>query len=67
MFLYNFVRKKLFATENRYNGSWTVITFSVSHSKYSKFSVGRDNVKVNIAYRYVTLDEVLTLHETYND
>jgi hypothetical protein len=66
MFLHNFAREKLSAVENHYNGSSIVITIPVSYLKYSKFSISRDNVKVNRSYRYVTLDEALTLHETYN-
>jgi hypothetical protein len=65
IFLHNFARERSPPQKkNRYNGSWTVVTFSyTSHSKYSKFYEGRDSVKVNRAYHY----EALTNHEMYND
>jgi hypothetical protein len=51
-------------TENRYNDSSIVITIQYISQKISKFSMRRNEPKVNRVYRYVTLHKALQRFNT---
>jgi hypothetical protein len=53
-----------FVTENRYNDSPIVITIQYISQNFSKFSVHRNESKVNRVYRYVTLHKALQRFNT---